>query len=123
MLKLSSEFSFGPGPDLNQLYVVPMTWHISYSNYLKGGPNPGKIYFSELLNKNEELDPDFKENIDFILIPQIKWEYILENFGSQGEIFYNPQRSVYRKLNTSFSEVSTERFQTEKLALSPIVQL
>lgn len=123
MLKLSSEFSFGPGSQVNPQYIVPMTWHISYSSYLKGGPNPGKIYFSELLNKEEELDTNLKENIDFVLVPQIKWEYFLDNFGSLGEIPYSPRGSVYRKLNVSVSEVCTERFQTDKLAFSPGIQL
>lgn len=122
-MQISSEFTFGSQTNLVEQFLVPMSWHISYTNFLKGGPHPGKIFFSELLNKDKVLYPDLRENIDYIIIPGIKWAYFLDNFGSNGEIYCNSQVSVYRKLKTPLSEECTQRVETDKIALPPSAKL
>jgi len=122
-MQVPSEYNYGSRTDLDEEFLIPASWYISYTNYLKGNPSPGKIFFSELLNDGKTLYPDLYENIDYIKIPGSKWAHYLENFGSNGEIYYNSQGWVYRKLKPLISEECTERMDTDKIALPPSAKL
>jgi hypothetical protein len=98
-------------------YVVPMAWYMSYNLYKQGGPAPGRIYFSEILNKHLELDEKAEENIDFKVISCMKWNFFRDTFGSFGELLYVSKDSVRSQYIKIEPDDDTVRNSTEQIIL------